>query len=73
MDYRIIPLIVSLLLFAFWLWMFLDMTNNDNLSSNSTAPLTLPPSTKFGWALAFIFLSLFAAVYYYFAEYRNKS
>ncbi len=69
---RLIPTIIVLPLMVFWVWMFWDMTNNDDLPSNSTAPLTWPPSSKFNWTLAFIFLSVFAAFLYYFTEYRNR-
>ena len=58
---QLILMIIPLALLVFWLWMFWDMTNNDNLPSGS----------KFNWTLAFVFLNVFAAVYY-FAEYRKK-
>jgi uncharacterized membrane protein (DUF4010 family) len=69
---RLIPMIIVLPLIVFWVWMFWDMTNNDDLPGNSTAPLTWPPSSKFNWTLAFIFLSVFAAFLYYFNESRNR-
>lgn len=61
---RLMPLIIILPVLAliFWLWMVWDMSNNDNL----------PESVKFNWLLAFLFLSLFAAVFYYVTEYRKK-
>jgi hypothetical protein len=62
----IIPLIV------FWLWMFRDMTNNDRLPGNSAAPLSWPPKSKYTWTLAFIFMNVFAAIFYYFYEHRTK-
>ena len=43
---QLISLIVVLPLIAFWFWMFWDMTNNDSLPNNSSAPLTWPPSLK---------------------------
>ena len=58
----VIPLIISLPLIVFWLWMFWDMVNNDNL----------PGSTKDSWMLAFIFMNVFAAVFYYVNEYRKR-
>ncbi len=64
-------LIIPLTLFVFWLWMFLDMTNNTSIPSNS-AVLSWPPSSKFEWTLALIFLNVFGAVFYYFYEYRNR-
>ena len=48
---------------AFWLWMFQDMSNNDYL----------PRETRLNWTLAFIFANIFAAAYYYFDIYRNRS
>jgi amino acid transporter len=59
---RLIPLIIILPLLAFWLWMFRDMFNNGNL----------PGSSKDYWTLAFLFLSVFAAVLYYVTEYRKR-
>ena len=51
-----------LLMLVFWAWMFWDMTNNDNLPSN----------VKSTWTLWFVFLSIFAAIYYYVYEYRKN-
>lgn len=59
----IIPLIIILPLIVFWLWMFREMMNNDNL----------PSSSKDYWTLAFIFMNVFAAVFYYVNEYRKGS
>ena len=58
----IISTIAVLLLLVFWAWMFWDMTNNDNL----------PSGAKSNWTLAFVFANIFAAVYYYVYEYRNR-
>jgi hypothetical protein len=58
----LIPTIGVLALLVFWAWMFWDMTNNDDL----------PSSSKNNWMLAFVFLNVFAAVYYYVYEYRNR-
>ncbi len=55
-------IILPLPLIVIWLWMFRDMINNDNL----------PGSSKDYWMLAFIFLNVFAAVYYYVTEYRKR-
>jgi len=64
MDSRlfVIPLIISLPLVVFWLWMAWDLGGNDNL----------PSSSKLNWQLAFIFLNVFAAVFYYVNVYRNR-
>lgn len=58
----IIPLLVSLPFIAFWLWMAWDLGKNDKL----------PPNEKFYWQLAFIFMNVFAAVFYYVNEYRKR-
>ncbi len=62
MDPRIIPMIAVLPLAAFWLWMLWDMTNHDRFRTTS----------KYNWTLALIFLNVFAAIFYYFYEYRNR-
>lgn len=60
---QLIPsLIVLVVGLAFWGWMFRDMIGNNEL----------PPSAKQGWVFAFILLNLFAAVFYYATEYRNR-
>jgi hypothetical protein len=68
----IIPLLFVLPLIAFWIWMFREMTHNAYLPDNSTGPLTWPPSSKYNWTLAFIFLNVFAAAFYYVLEYRKR-
>jgi hypothetical protein len=63
MDRQIvIPLIITLPLIVFWLWMAWDLGGNDKLSS----------SVKFYWMLAFLFMNVFATVYYYVYEYRKR-
>ncbi len=42
--------------------MFRDMINNDNL----------PSSEKTYWMLAFLFMNVFAAVFYYVTQYRKR-
>lgn len=56
----ILPLLFALPVILFWLWMFRDMTLNDRL----------PPEMKNYWVMAFIFLSLITAAYYFVTEYR---
>ena len=58
----IIPLIIILPLIVFWLWMAWDLGGNNNL----------PSSEKTYWMLAFLFMNVFAAVYYYVTEYRKR-
>lgn len=59
---QLLPLVLILPLLAFWVWMFRDMINNGNL----------PDTSKNWWMVAFIFLNVFAAVFYYVYEYKNK-
>jgi hypothetical protein len=58
----LVLLIPALLLLTFWMWMFRDMVNNGRL----------PGTEKTYWAFAFAFLNIFAAIWYYFAEYRER-
>jgi hypothetical protein len=60
---QLIPMLISLPLIGFWLWMFRDLAKNDYLPANS----------KNNWMLAFILLNVFAAGWYYFVEYRNRN
>jgi 4-amino-4-deoxy-L-arabinose transferase-like glycosyltransferase len=55
-------LIIVLPLIVFWLWMAWDLGGNGRLS----------PSEKFYWQLAFLFMNVFAAVYYYVTEYKKR-
>jgi heme/copper-type cytochrome/quinol oxidase subunit 2 len=69
---QLIALIIVLPLIAFWLWMFWEMRKSAYLPDNSAGPLTWPPSTKYTWTLAFIFLNVFAAAFYYAWEYKKR-
>jgi hypothetical protein len=60
---HLLPGIIILPLLAFWVWMFSDMLNNNRL----------PDELRSQWAVAFILLSVFAAVLYYANIYRNRS
>jgi hypothetical protein len=57
----LIPALATLVLVAFWLWMFVDMTSNPYLDGRS----------KYNWMLAFIFLNVVAAIFY-FTEYKRR-
>jgi hypothetical protein len=59
---QLLPLLLVVPLIAFWIWMLRDMLNNDNL----------PDTARNTWLIAFIFLNVFAAAFYYVYEYRNK-
>jgi hypothetical protein len=58
----LIPLIVVVPLIVFWVRMFKDMLNNDNL----------PSIFKPYWLIAFILLNIPAAVFYYYVVYRSN-
>ena len=51
----VMPLILTLLVGGFWLWMGWDLGGNSEITGNE----------KFYWMLAFIFLNVFAVVFYY--------
>ena len=54
----IIPLLITVPLIVFWVWMFQDMMSNANL----------PNEIKNNWTIAFLFANVFAASYYYATE-----
>ena len=58
----VIPSILSLLAGSFWLWMAWDLGGNSDITG----------SEKFYWQLAFIFLNVFAPVYYYINVYKKR-
>jgi len=62
----LISLCVILPSIVFWLWMFQDMSNNDNV------PPLVTSDAKSDWLLAFIFLNVFGAMLYYSVVYRNR-
>lgn len=69
---HLIPLIGIIPLLVFWAWMLSDMMSNNTIASNSNSFLNWPPDSKFDWTVLFIFLNIFAAILYYFAEYRPR-
>jgi hypothetical protein len=71
---QLISLIIAILPIIpilFWLWMFSDMTKNDNLP-HCFITFTRGSNATFDWWVAFIFLSVFTAIVYYFNVYRNR-
>lgn len=64
-------ILIPFLLLAFWAWMFSDMMNSDYLPP-CFITFTNGNDTKFDWKVAFVFLNVFAAIYYYVNEYRNR-
>jgi hypothetical protein len=59
---ELIPIIIILLLEAFYVWMFWDFTNN----------VSVRTYTKFYWVLILVFLNVFGAGLYYFLKYRDR-
>ena len=70
--YQFISIIIILPLVGFWFWMFRDLINNVYLSDDNSARLTWPPTTRFGWTVAFIIFNVFGALWYYVVEYRPR-
>ncbi len=71
---QLVPLLILPLL-AFWLWMFWDMTGNNDLPRWMYWDVTRYdslPNRRLNWMLAFMFLNVFAAGIYYAVEYRNR-
>lgn len=59
---HLIPLLAILPLLAFWLWMFSAMTKDELLTSEQ----------KSNWSMAFVFLNVFAAAWYYLTLYDKR-
>ena len=68
----LIPMIFLLPFIVFWLWMFRDMMNNDNLPSINL-PTSIARDSKSDWTLLFVFMNVFAAAIYYANVYRNRN
>ena len=63
MDNSIVfPLIFTLLAGGFWLWMGWDLGGNSSITGKE----------KTNWIAAFLFLNVFAAIYYYVFVYRKR-
>jgi hypothetical protein len=67
-----IALLIPFILIAFWLWMFNDMLNNDNIPNTGQPVFRWPPATRDHWIILFIFLNIFMAGYYYLTEYNKR-
>jgi hypothetical protein len=68
---QLILLLLPLPLLAFWAWMFSDMTKNDNLPQ-CFLTFTNGRNPSFDWTVAFIFLNVFTAIFYYVTVYKNR-
>lgn len=60
---QLIPLVFIVPLIVFWLWMFRDMLNNEDL----------PPGVKENWTWAFILLNVFAAAIYFGGIFQRRN
>ena len=68
---QLIPALIPLPLLIFWAWMFSEMVKNENLPP-CFVTFTRGSDPKFDWTVAFVFLNIFAAVFYYVNEYRQR-
>jgi len=68
---HLIIVLLPIVPLLFWLWMFWDMTNNDTLPQ-CFFTFTRGSNSTFDWWVAFIFLNVFAAIFYYVNVYRNR-
>lgn len=64
-------LLVPVLLLAFSAWMFLAMLRNDDLPA-CFITITRGSDPRLDWAVAFVFLSIFTALYYYVNVFRHQ-
>jgi hypothetical protein len=68
---QLIAALLPLPLAAFWFWMFYEMVNNNNLPPFYFT-VTNRSDVRLDWTFAFIFLSIFTAIIYYFNVYRHR-
>ena len=68
---QLIVILIPIILLAFWAWMFSHMARNERLpdcfitvSSNS--------NPRLDWNVAFIFLNIATAIYYYVNVYQTR-
>lgn len=66
------PIVIIASLLGFWLWMFYDMINNNDIPGQEPTSLRWPPVTKNHWTIFFVVLNIFTAGYYYFTVYKEK-
>ncbi len=59
---QLVPAVIGIVLAGFWLWMIVNLANNEYI----------PRETKNYYFIGFIFLNVFAALWYYLAEYRPR-
>ncbi len=68
---QLILTLIPFLLLIFWAWMFSDMLRNENLPP-CFITFTNGNDPRFDWTVVFVFLNVFAAMFYYANEYRNR-
>jgi ABC-type multidrug transport system permease subunit len=68
---HVILVLLPLVALLFWLWMFWDMSNNEHLPQCFLS-FTQGNNPTFDWWVVFIFLNVFAAIFYYVSVYRNR-
>jgi hypothetical protein len=68
---QLILALLPLPLIVFWLWMFSDMTKNGNLPQ-CFITLTNGRNAELDWTVAFIFLNVITAMFYYVTVYRKR-
>ncbi len=63
MIIQLLPAVFGIPVIGFWLWMLVDLTNNQYI----------PRNEKNNWFLTFVLLNVFGALWYYLVEYRNRN
>ena len=68
-----LPMILFIPCAGFWAWMFYEFVNNSELNDYEGSHDSIwPPQTRQNWLGAFLFLNIFAAVYYYVAVFSKQ-
>ncbi len=70
---QLIALLIPVALLAFWAWMYSDLvrTPNDRMP-DCFITVTSNNDPRLDWNVAFIFLNIITAAYYYLKVYRSK-
>ncbi len=68
---QLIAALVPLALLGFWAWMFSDMAGNADLPY-CFITVTGNNNPRLDWNVAFIFLNIITAAYYYVTVYRYR-
>ncbi len=67
---ELLGLLLPVLLLAFSAWMFLAMLRNEDLPACFIS-ITRGTDPRLDWAVAFVFLNIFAALFYYVKVFRH--